>query len=108
MCAVGAFSVCEMCFCTYFTYYAICISIYFEVWVLDVLFYEKRNAYLLKFVRQWLNNITYPWISAPFDEISGLGYSLLLMLRLLRDLGYTCKSSHLVPSQDPSHAQNQN
>ena len=88
MCVVGAFYTCKMCFCTYFTYYAICISIYFAIWVLDVYFFSflKGNAYLLKFVRHWLNNITYPWISAPFGEISASGYSSLLVLRPLHDL----------------------
>ena len=42
MCAVGAFSASEMCFCTYCTYYAICMSICFEICILDVLFYEKE------------------------------------------------------------------
>ena len=40
----------------------------------------RMNAYLQKFVGQWLNIITYPWISAPFGEISHCGYSSLLLL----------------------------
>ena len=86
MCAAGAFSACEMCFCTYFTYYATCILIYFEKYVYYTYYFMRMNAYLLKFVRQWLNIITYPWISAPFGEISPWGYSSLLVLLLLCDL----------------------
>ena len=86
MCAVGAFSACEMCFCTYFTYYAICISIYFEKYVYYAYSLIKMSVYLLELVRQWLNIITYPWISAPFGEISPSGYSSLLVLLPLRGL----------------------
>ena len=85
MCAVGAFSASEMCFCTYFTYHATCTSIYFKNYVYYAYYFIKMKAYLLKFVRQWLNIITYPWISAPFGEISPLGYFSLLVLLPLHD-----------------------
>ena len=58
---------------------------FLKLCVLCILFY-KSKAYLLEFVRQWLNSITYPWISAPFGEISPLGYSSLLVLLPLHDL----------------------
>ena len=43
MCAVGAFSACEMLFCTYFTYYVICITIYFEIYVYYACYFMKRR-----------------------------------------------------------------
>ena len=86
MCAVGAFSASEMCFCTYFTYYATCISIYFEKYVFNAYYSIKMDAYLLVLFRQWLNIITYPWISAPFGEISPWGDSSLLLLHPLHGL----------------------
>ena len=67
MCAVGAFSACEMCFCTYFTYYATCISIYLKkMCVLCVLFCETES--ILTHICEPLAEyyFTYPWISASF------------------------------------------
>ena len=44
MCAGGAFSASEMCFCTYFTYYATCISdLFLKECVLKVLLYENES-----------------------------------------------------------------
>ena len=87
MCAVGAFSRSEMFFCTYFTYYATCISIYFEKYVFNVYyFFKKMDTYLLALFRQWLNIFIYPWISAPSGEISPWRYSSLLVLLPLCDL----------------------
>ena len=49
MCAVGAFSACEMCFCTYFTYYAM------DLWIpancIEFVIMIK-NCILTKFVGQ--------------------------------------------------------
>ena len=80
MCAVGAFSAGEMCFCTYFTYCTMCRLLYFENYVNYACYFIKMKTYLLLFVQQWLNVITYPWILAPFGEISDLGFSSLLVL----------------------------
>ena len=79
MYAVGVFSVGKKCFASILPILRRVDLLYFEIYV-DFACYIIKRKILTIICPTVLNIITYPWISAPFGEISPLGYSSLLLL----------------------------